>query len=263
MSRFVINANFKAVMKGEYAEASVESGEFILDSDDIESVTGAIITGIAEENKIEVHGKTKADKLASLIAGLEGLKIGEIREPTVMMKVKALVEAHVVDGKLNATEDDLVVEILTQQICGFKHAGKNLKLALEQLGLQTSNKDKLASAESILAKSDFAPQNWGDVLDMAERIAAETPNTNEKQAVGLIKKFAKKNGIELPAKPKKEKGEKVKGVSGFKAKLIKYLTDNPTATKDDVETFCVDSDKKKELADRFEWVRILANNLAK
>lgn len=259
MSRFVINANFKAVMKGEYAEASVESGEFILDSDDVESVTGAIITGIAEENKIEVHGKTKADKLASLIAGLEGLKIGEIREPTVMMKVKALVEAHVVDGQLNATEDDLVVEILTQQICGFKHAGKNLKLALEQLGLQTSNKDKLASAESILAKSDFAPQNWGDVLDMAERIATETPNTNEKQAVGLIKKFAKKNGIELPAKP----SEKVEGVSGFKAKLLKYLSSNPAATKDDVETFCVKSGKKKELAARFDWVRILANTLAK
>lgn len=260
--RYIINSDFKAVMKGEYAEPSTSSGEFVLDTEDESTLTGAIIEGVAEANKIEVKGKSKADKLASLEEGLSKLKIGEVREPTVQQRIKDIVEQNVVDGALAASEDDLIVAIIESGI-GFKQAGKGLKLVLEQLGLKVSNKDKLATAADVLTKMDFDPQNWGDVVDAAEKVAAQLPDVTERNAIGLIKKYAKTKNITLPAKPKKEKGEKgAGGVSGFKAKVVDFLAKNPRATMDDLVDLCVANKKSADVAKRFAWVLALANKLA-
>lgn len=265
--RFIINSEFKAIMKGEFAEHNHAAGEFVLDTSDTESATGAIITGVAEAMGVEVTGKTKADKLASLEAGLNKLKIGEVREPTVTQKITALVEGFVKDGKLTKSEDDLIVEIINSGV-GFKVAARTLKHVLETTGLKVSNKDRLSTASSILEKMNdgagFAPTNWGDVIDAAEKIASGLPDTNEKQAIVAIKKWAKEANITLPAKPEKVKGEKSEGgVSGFKAKVTAALVKNPKMTKEDLEAFCVENKKDAAVAKRFEWVRALANKLAK
>jgi hypothetical protein len=259
--KYVINSEFKAVMKGEYCEANTAAGEFIVDSENSEPVTGAIIQGIADAHGFTVHGKNKSEKLAQLDADLSSLKIGEVREPTITQRVKSIVDEHVVDGVLKIDEDSLIV-ILIQSVIGFKNAAKTLRHVLETSGLKVSNKDRLSTATSILEKMEFAPKNWGDVIDAAEKVSQGLNDTSEKQALAAIKKYAKDVGLALPEKPAKEKGVS-KGVSGFKAKIVKLLVSKPQTTLSELEEFCVENKKEAAVAKRFAWALSIANQLSK
>lgn len=252
--KVLFDQNFKAKMKGEWVVAHESAGEFVLDTDNVEGVTGALVEGIADANKLEVKGKTKADKIASLIEGLEGMKIPEMKEKPAQLRIEEIVQENP-----GLSDDELLVKIVQSGI-SFKLAARGMKVALEKFGMRVNNKERVQSAGSILSKMDFAPKTWGDVLDAAERIAKEVADTTEKQAMAAIKKYCKEQAIELPAKAKREK--KV-GAAGFKGKLADFLVNNPGATMQDLEQFLEDSGKKREISKRFAWVLNVANRLAK
>ena len=79
-----------------------------------------------------------------------------------------------------------------------------IRLVLESKGLLLSNKDRYTQVEENLANWDFANNvgDWENIDALAVTLSEEIEATSKSQALASIRKFAKANSIELPAKPK-------------------------------------------------------------
>lgn len=133
-----------------------------------------------------------------------------------------------------ASEEDMVV-VLIQNGFKFARAGRIMNQVLQSLGLRLSAKDRNSAVDELLVAWQFAPENWNQVEACAISLSEEIESTSRAQALTSIRKFAKENGIELPAKPKGVGGG---GERGSKEEAFhSWACANRDATKDDVAEY--------------------------
>lgn len=141
-------------------------------------------------------------------------------------KAKEIVEPL---ARANASDEEMVVKLITEGQFPFKKAGRLLQHALEDMGVRLSNKDRFAQASELLIANNFAPKDWSEVVSVCEYLETELDATSAKQALVAVKKFAKENDITLPDKPKSAGGGGSRH-SGFRAQVHNYMMENATST---------------------------------
>lgn len=138
-----------------------------------------------------------------------------------------------------ATEDEMVIELI-QSGFKFSRAGRLLTQVLESKGLRLSAKDRYAAVEEHLVAWSFDPQSWADVEEAAESLSEEVDNTSKAQAIRAIQKFAKQNGIELPAKPKGTGGGGGPRVNAFD-RFASWAMDHRDASDEDIDAYALET----------------------
>lgn len=219
--KYFINTNFKALRKGDYVTADESNGEFIYDSESCD-FPQATLKEIAKANKIKISSKDNSKQICEkLDEGLAKLKIPKVDKMTDTQKVEEIIEAGVAAEK---TDDEMLVEIVQAGI-SFKSAGKLFNNVMTEKGYRIAAKERSAKAVTILDDLGFSPKNYDDVSKAIGALTRGIPDTNHKQAISLIRKYAKTNGIELPKK------EKAPG--GFRAKFLDAMSKNALLWSDD------------------------------
>ncbi len=150
-----------------------------------------------------------------------------------LAKAKELVEPM---ARADASDEEMVVKLITEGGFQFKKAGRLLQLALEDMGVRLSNKDRYDQASELLVSNDFAPEDWAEVMSICEYLSSELDATTEKQALVAVKKFAKENEIALPEKPKGGSGGGNRS-SGKRAQVHVWMVANATASDADLKTW--------------------------
>lgn len=198
--KFLINADYKIVMKGNaITDENVDESEFIYETGGKTKLTTAQLEEIANANNFKIKGKKVAELQSSLDTELNKLKkVPEKKEATDSEKVAKIVEAGF---KAKKEEDDILIEIVKAGV-SFKNAMKNMKIAMIELGLSVSSKDRYEKAAGIMEEEDFEPEDYSEVLAMAEKIKKGINSTSESQALKEIRKYCKANTIDLPKKVK-------------------------------------------------------------
>ena len=168
------------------------------------------------ENENAVTEPTKAD--------LELAKAKEILEPL---------------ANADASDDDMGVALVTAGF-SFNKAKRIMRKALEEMGVRLSSKDRLAKVSEILLANDFAPTEWKEVVDVCAYLAGKVDATDEKQALGAVKKFAKTQGIELPAKPKGKGGIGRPSATSYRTMSLAWIEENPLATEKEFVAWAVE-----------------------
>lgn len=174
----------------------------------------------------------------------------EVTEPT--QAELDLASATAIVGPLHASgadDDAMVVALIQEGGFNFKKAGRLLQKALEGMGVRVSAKDRYAQVSELLLENDFAPESWDDVAATLDWLVEQVGSTTEKQALVAVKKFAKDNGIELPAKPKGGGGAG-RG-RGFRGEILDWLVANVAASDEEFVKFMEESGKPVTMTKRF------------
>ena len=153
----------------------------------------------------------------------------EVNEPSQavldLAKAKSLIGD---DARNEATEDELIVKLITEGGFNYRKATRLMTLALQDLGLKMSAKDRYEAVCEILTENGFAPDTYEDVEKVVGYLAEELESTTEKQALVAVRRFAKEQDIDIPKKPKGGGGGRG---PGFRGEIITWMIDN--ATEDD------------------------------
>jgi len=235
MSKFLIDSNFKLTRKGEFVVADEEAGEFILDTESVD-YSAATLKEVATKNKIKIPSKANKEDIVSILEDKLNLikKVPEVNKMTDTQIAEEIIEA----GHETKTDDEMLVQIVNAGV-SFKNAAKLFKTVMEAKGYRIAAKDRATAAAKILDEAGFDPKKWDDVDKAAANLVREVADTNTKQAMNLLKKYAKTNNIELP---KKEKSEKAPG--GFRGKLLDFVATNAlSATDKDIVKWIEDQEK--------------------
>ena len=155
-----------------------------------------------------------------------------------LAKARELIEPMAKAGK---SEDEMAVTLIHNGGFPFKKAGRLLRRVLEDLGVRMSSKDRLAQASELLLKNDFAPADWSEVIKVCQYLSQELDATDEKQALVVVKKFAKNQKIELPTKPKRSS---VATRVSFRNKFLAWLEANPVSTDAQFDSWVKEQGKK-------------------
>lgn len=253
MAKYLIRSDFKAIRKGEFVTANAKAGEFVYETGNPHGLSNAQILEIATANKLSVSKNLKKNEaVAKLDEALETLKLDEVLKMTDTAIVEEVCAAGHAAGK---SDDEMLIEIVGRGV-KFALAGKLFKQVMEAKGFRVSNKDRAAKAEQLLSGANL--DNAEAVEATVESLVKNLPDTNEKQAKAILRKFAKANEIELP---KAEKGSK-KSVGGFRGKLFKWMIANPTADAAALTAFVTDLGKKESVAKRYAEVFDVAKKMA-
>lgn len=241
--KYLINANFVAIRKGEFVTADKASGEFLLDSTD-HSLKQAVLLEIAKANKIKLSSKLSVvDSYQVLNEALSQMSnIPEQNQPTESQKVSEIVKAGVAAGK---TEDQILCEIIVAGI-SFKKAGKLYSQAVIELGLAVNTKDLKTRAGEIMTTAEFSPKTHAEVELMAASIKKEFPKAEDGQINSVIRRFLRANKIEIPAAPKGQRG-----ATGFRKTAFDWMLANPSAPDSAfVEWAIKEKEKDEKVANR-------------
>ncbi len=166
-------------------------------------------------------------------------------ENAVMEPTKAELELTKAKGilgplaKADKSEDDMGVALVKAGF-SFNKAKRIMRKALEEMGVRMSSKDRLAKISEILLANDFAPKDWQEIVDICTYLATEVEATDEKQALGAVKKFAKAQGIKLPAKPKGKGGIGRPSATSYRTCSLEWIEANPLATEKEFVVWAVD-----------------------
>jgi hypothetical protein len=133
----------------------------------------------------------------------------------------------------------MIIKLMQDGGFTAKQSIRLVNQSLEDLGVRLSNKDRYTAVSDLLLANDFAPADWAEVVKTVEWISSELDATTDKQALGAIKKFAKENKIELPAKPS---GAGRSGGTSFRAVSLKWMEENVTATDDEFEKWVMSNE---------------------
>lgn len=235
-TRYILNADFKVIRKGEFAIPEKE-GEFLYSTAD-QNFTMGQLQSIAEMNKLHVVGKKKADYQTNLNLELEKMEnVTEQNGPSQTEIAEKIIRAGIEAGK---SDDEMIVEIIQSGV-SFRTAGNLFKTTLEKLGIRASTKAVKETAAEILEEMEFAPETFADVEKAISEILEKVEGAEYKQAFLAIRNYAKENEIELPAKPKGKRG-----ATGFKGKLYNWILENPEGTKEQLGEFAESLGKDAE-----------------
>lgn len=248
--KYLINNEFEIVMKGNaITKDNVDESEFIYETGGKTKLTTSQLQEIAEANDVKIKGKKVAELQASLDSALSKIKdIPEKKEMTETEKVLKIVDAGF---KAKKEEDDILIEIVKSGI-GFQKAIKFMKNAMVELGLSVSPKDRYEKAAGIMDEEGFEPENYAEVLEMAEQLAKEINSVSEKQALTEIRKYCKANTIDLPKKVKKK-------LPPLDLRIIYWVTKNFSKTPEDLEE-AFEGEKEKVVSrwmEKFEKIKSL------
>lgn len=234
--KYLINGDYRIVMKGAaVSKSKLSDSEFVYDTDN-DPLAVATMKEVAEANKFKVTGTRSSQVKKEFDEKLETLNIPEKREMSQTEKVAQIVKEGV-EKKLN--EDEILIQIVRSGV-KFTLAAKMMKQAQIDLGILISAKDRYVKSKVFMEDEDFAPENYSDVTKMAKAIAEEVPNTSEKQAIAQIRKYCKELEIEIPKKPKATGAP-------FGIKVLAWMVGNPEGT---VEEF-VEYMEENERAEKF------------
>jgi len=252
LMKYLIRSDFKAMRKGDFVTANEKAGEFVYVAGS-NALTTAQVLEIATANKLQVSKNLKKNEAAAKLDELlETLKLDEVKKMTDTAIVEEVCAAGHAAGK---SDDEMLIEIVSRGV-KFALAGKLFRQVMEAKGFRVSNKDRVNKAEELLEGIEF------DTAEAVEATVANLvktlPDTNEKQAKSILRKFAKANEIELP---KAEKGTK-KSAGGFRPKLFKWMIAHPTATAEQLTTYVTDLGKKEAVAKRYAELFDVAKKMA-
>lgn len=150
------------------------------------------------------------------------------------------------------SEDEMAIAIVRK---GYKYerAGVLRNLALEALGLRLSRKARFESVQEVLVTSGFDPKTWDDVQKAVALILEKVESTSGSQALGAIKKFAKANNLEMPAKPK---GATNGGASRTNAwdVFFAWANSNRDATEAEIVEFVISQGRSEGQAPKYASV---------
>lgn len=218
---YLIDVEFKAIRKGSHIEADASAKEFILDTENADQ-PGATLREVATANGLKVPSKAKvANIVSSLSDHLSKLEIPEQSKMGQTEEVTKIVLAGVKAGK---PDDEIKVEIVLSGV-SFKDASKFFDRIMEDQGLRMSNAERKKKANAMMADAEFNPTEWQNVIDMRTSLEKEIADTNEKQAMGLIRAYLKVESIEMPKKVREKK-------VGFRQGVLDWMVTNPTADKE-------------------------------
>lgn len=255
--KYLFNSAFKAIRKGPYVIADDKRGEFIHD-DEASTLAAAQITEIATANKLEIAKNLKkneaVEKLNELLAGM---KLDEVnRKPDTTIVEEICAAGH----KANKSDDEMLIEIVSAGV-KFSIAGKLFKQVMEAKGYRVSNKERMEKAAELLEASELKTPE--EVQEMVAALAADIPDTSEKQAMSLVKKFAKTKNIELP----EIKKAAAAGRGGIRQQAYDWMIKNPTAESASLQKWLEERGKKanvvKRMVDIFETAKKVAEALNK
>lgn len=240
--KVLINSQFKALMKGNYVEASPDANESVISSDD--DIAVSAMREIAQANGVNLHGsKTKEKIQTALFDGLKQLEIPNVTEKTDSQKVNEIVKAGLEAGQ---SEDQILVSIVNSGI-KFSAANKYYKQALKDSGMYISPKERKEQVGAILTEMDFAPESYSDVEDAAKKLAEEVKDTDNKKAIALIRSWCKANEVEMP--------KRTRGVgsnrSSLRSRSFDWLCENPGASQEEFTTWLVEAGGKEKHVKNF------------
>lgn len=255
VQKYLLDANFKVMRKGDFVEANESAGEIVYTSDNEADLAVGQLQEIATANKLAINKSLKkAEYVVALAEKLESLKCKEQNEMTESQKVEEIVEAGLAAGK---SEDDILVEIINAGVA-YKKAGKLFNQYMLNSGHRITRKERNEQVAELLDEAEFNPETGEEVAAMIEKITSEVKATNEKEALQAIRAFARDNDIELPKVPKKGRTQ-----GGFKGKVFAWMLDNPTAGADDLTSFITEECGKNEAtAKRFVEIQAFATKFA-
>lgn len=241
MAKYLIRSDFKATRKGEFVTANESAGEFVYETGNGSNLTSGQIFEIADANKLSIpKSLKKGDAIAKLDELLETLKLDEVNKMTDTAMVEKICEAGVAAGK---TDDEILIEIVTSGV-KFGVAGKLFRQVMEAKGFRVSNSERSKKAEELLGDVELATSD--DVAEAIETLTQNIPDTNEKQALVILRRFAKAKEIELPKVAKREKGH----VSGFRGVAYRWMIENPAASNKDLTAFIESHGKGESVVKR-------------
>ena len=251
---YLINSNMKALRCGDFVKADLSIKEFIYNTaaPDTAEHTTAVMRGNADANSIVIPDNlTKRGEIAQRLATeLTKLKLPEVKKMTETESATKIIVAGVEADK---SDDMILVDIVNSGI-SFRNAGKLFKKIMEEKGLRISNKTRQEQVFALLKKNRFKkPAEWQKVQDMLDLICGEegVNDTTEKQALLLVRRYAKEAEFVLPKAPKKAAGSK------GKAKITDWMVANPKATQEEFTKFMLELGKKENVAKRFfEWFAV-------
>jgi len=235
---YLINENFTFSQKGQAVKTSKLAEDFIYDSEG-EPLPSASMREIAKANGIKLSGKKTNDVKKSFDSLISKLDIPEKREMSKTEKVNEIVKAGFENEK---SEDDILV-LIVQSGVKFQMAMKLLKQAKIDLGLSISNEDRWTKSKLLMEDDEFEPSEYGEVSEMCKSLSVDVPNTSEKQALAMIRKFCKANKIDIPKKPK------ITGAS-FSVIAIAWMFNNMEADQDDFEEWLEEAEKSEKIIAR-------------
>ena len=236
--KYLINPNFTVSQKGKAVSTSKLAEDFIYDTKG-EELSIASMKEIAKENGFKVKGKKTADVKNSFDTELEKLDIPEKRKMSQTEAVNKIVKAGFDEDK---NEDDILIEIVQSGV-KFQQAIKMLKQAKVELGLAISAEDRWKKSNVIMEDEGFEPSEYSEVTEMVKAISKDVANTNEKQALAMIRKFCKANELEIPKKPK------ATGAS-FAVKAMAWMFGNMEAEADAFEEWLEEAEKGEKVIER-------------
>lgn len=233
--KILINANFKALRTGDFVVADTEAGEFLFDSETAaEEFTAALLSDIADANKVKVGSKDNKDAIVEkIITNPKILELPVMSEKTDSQKVAEIVAAGVEAGK---DDDSILIEIVQSGI-KFKVAGKLFNKAMQEGGYRITTKERKAQCREILVEAEFAPETYDEVEEMLERMIGEVNDTTTSQAFSIMKSYAKEFEIELPKPAKKPKGT-------IKTRAMAFIAANLDAGEEQFSAWIEEQGKK-------------------
>jgi len=180
---------------------------------------------------------TKSTKSVKTIGKAEAAVSAEPTKAQLeLAKAKEIITPMAKAGK---SDDEMIIKLMQDGGFTAKQAIRYVNQSLEDLGVRMSNKDRQTAVNDMLLANDFAPSDWSEVVKSAEWISSELDATTDKQALGCIKKFAKENKIELPAKPR---GAGRSGGTSFRVVSLAWMEENPTSTDAEFEKWVLSNE---------------------
>jgi len=194
----------------------------------------------------------------------ETTEMDETTEATEAAKVPTELERVmdiVSDAKRREMADDDIIVILIQGGYPFAKAGRLFTKACQELGFSMSYKERTETAEQIIKEMGVELSDWATVEALAEHLTEQIEQTNVKQALAAIRKYAKNYEIELPKAPKKSRGDGAP--RGFRAAMFDWMIENPNATEKGFGDYMVANEKNEAMTKRFWRMFEVAKKMAR
>ena len=240
--KILVDKNFKAKFVGEFVTSHVDESreQFVIDTTNKNQFEFAILEEFAQANGFSLKKDKKENVLQQLEAEIIKLNLDEINQMTETQQVQEIVAKGFEAKK---TEDQMIVEIVTSGI-PFKKAFRLFKEALEEGGFKVSPKKRAEEVTAILTGAEFEPKTFQEVDAIVKTICEKVQDTNEVQAIKLIKKFCNENEIVFPSKPKAATG-------GLQKRFLDLCLGNPEISDEEAAAWVLETATKKDKAEGY------------
>lgn len=225
MSELLIDDNYAVIGSGK-GLTDVMGGTLI-----DETAGKAVLIEVAKECGMEISARdTKPQIWNNLINFFNENGVTKMSEENTEVNVEEIASQIITDGfKEGMADDDILVSLIAVDGISFKQAGTMFKKLTETLGLRISAKDRKEAGFEILVGLEFAPEDYDGVLAGRDAVMEGVADTNENQAMAVVRGYAKENELDLPKKAKGGGGNR--GGGGKIAKCVEWANANPESTE--------------------------------